>query len=707
VAEADKFYADLLSKDSWRALPTDYPPTEQYSDLRYQKQDYHLRVSIGQSGDEGEVSVNLSNLGNQDLQALPRPEGTEPHPASEPTNASFLTELGIREVAEFCQQELTELGWQQFTGMDDRTIDVPHYKSLSFLKNATRFDVSISKNPRQMSEKTMVAYMAQAVLAFDVPMIACNGILRLDPYGESAEYQSSETMANVVAFYQQPAEKLHWKQRKDDSHVGETAASLSVEDEPEMGLVISIGQKDDATRVTFQRVTFREEEDAGSQPSVADLAPNPPASSEDSDVAEAFRANLEAAIRNELDSGVLDELKKAGGPDIEALVGDLFREQEDAEDTASAEESEPGVDSAIEPGTGPTDAEIAGRKASKNTGRCTVKLGDESFEFKHAVAYRAVQFDEPITVIMMCEKAIPQQKLIALLGREEKPSSFELFQFDIPDMIEVALSGGYASINCFVDGSSIGIGSSDIEIDIKAPPGRVHGKVRLDEPHEMFDKPFLFQMSFDLPVLTADPNAPSIPEGELAANPAYDHPVPEETTSIAQERSQYRSVIEATIDAEPEALTTFYRKQYIDRGWEEKPSVDKKRLVFARTGETATVKIEEQDGESYITLATRNESLAKEHNIAPVEGKTRFLLGNATEGDVTITINGQPHTVASGVASRDPKDAVRIDVEPGTRTVAIQVPGQTVEQEDVQAEPGTAWGVIVIPTGGYFLEQMY
>lgn len=114
-----------------------------------------------------------------------------------------------------------------------------------------------------------------------------------------------------------------------------------------------------------------------------------------------------------------------------------------------------------------------------------------------------------------------------------------------------------------------------------------------------------------------------------------------------------------------------------------------------------------KDDVTQIQLSSRNDKLAREHGIAPKEGKAKLVLGNANEADVVIVIGAQEHKLAAGLGAKEPADAKKLDIEPGKHRIVVKVPGAEPDTQEIDVKAGTTWGVIAFPGGGAFVAQVY
>jgi hypothetical protein len=179
-----------------------------------------------------------------------------------------------------------------------------------------------------------------------------------------------------------------------------------------------------------------------------------------------------------------------------------------------------------------------------------------------------------------------------------------------------------------------------------------------------------------------------------------------------QERSPFRVSVNAKIAAELPGVLEFYRRELADRGWKEdtaKAAVSDEQAALVFTGKEgqARLRLSRKRKETVIELAVRYPDRAKKAGILPEPGKARLMLGNAHEKDVVFVVGDKEYKLAAGVGAKDPKDATSLHLAPGKYKVTIKIAGEADQSEDMQLGADETWGVVVIPTGGYFPTRLY
>jgi hypothetical protein len=346
-----------------------------------------------------------------------------------------------------------------------------------------------------------------------------------------------------------------------------------------------------------------------------------------------------------------------------------------------------------------------------NSGKLTI--GNRTYNLANVVGYRMKLFDEPRTTIVFSEKPLNMTKLKASLGKEAADNYFE---FTPQVTLLVDADDNVSSLSIWADNSSISSsGNTDLEGDIVIEDGRARGTARLAEPGEFSDKTYNFEVSFDVDVLGTQLSSRTIPEGGLAADAWDGLPIPEGHEGMQSEGSRFRKQGNTTVVAELSQVVDFYRRELPSGEWGEwkenatdaKVEQQSARLAFNGPTGSLIVQLEGEDEKVAITLVSRDAKAAKEAGLLPAAGKSRLLVGNASEKEAVITINKQEDKVAAGAGARDPKTGLNWEVAPGNYTVEMKPSGEPVQSEKLQLGPDETWGVIIDESGGYLAIQLY
>lgn len=301
------------------------------------------------------------------------------------------------------------------------------------------------------------------------------------------------------------------------------------------------------------------------------------------------------------------------------------------------------------------------------------------------------------------------------------------------DTAIIKLSYGNASLTIFVhkheDGSDATVVCKGVAWDT-VPPSKVAAKrpakkrpqepaadsPLANTPDKSSDDEYRFDVAFDAKLA----NGGSAPAGD-ASDPATDElgaeehdglPYPLITTNRSSSGSKYRKSATASVPAALAAVIDFYRRELTARGWKEntsatKVSADTAALDFAGPEGSVLVRLSKEGDGTSANLAVRYPAKAKAAGIVPQPNRARLILGNASEREAVIVINGQQYKLPAGRGAKDPKDGVSLHVLPGKYTFVFKIPGQPDKTEELKVALDETWGSIILPTGGYFVDQVY
>jgi hypothetical protein len=163
--------------------------TDQYASGMFTGGGNAIALMVLPASDAGQVSVNLSNLGDVELAKLPVPADAKSLFVG-PASAMFLTEVAVAPTKDACRKLLTEQGWEPYGVAGD---------SLRFKRGSIRLNAFITAAPAQ-GGKTMITYSSERMSAdLPAPPEAAN----ID-YSDSTTRLSFDTKLSdkdLVAFY--------------------------------------------------------------------------------------------------------------------------------------------------------------------------------------------------------------------------------------------------------------------------------------------------------------------------------------------------------------------------------------------------------------------------------------------------------------------------------------------------------------------------
>jgi hypothetical protein len=392
------------------------------------------------------------------------------------------------------------------------------------------------------------------------------------------------------------------------------------------------------------------------------------------------------------------------------------RSQEPAADSPLADAPSHSRDDEPKPAAPRVRAQRIAAADQKQTG-ATLWAGGKVFKLNYGVAYESKQGDETATEVLLSVKPIAGDKLAALLNNGQDGG--DAAGFDPHVKLRYDASGKLGYLFLYAEGLSVNKSNSSenvVKAEIAVADGRARGKAVMEKPDKLFDNEYRFDVAFDAKVA----NGSSAPVGDASAPTtdelgAEEHdglPYPLITTNRSSSGSKYRKSATASVPAALKAVIDFYRRELTSRGWKEnvaaaKVTADNAALVFAGPEGSVLVRLSKEGDGTNANLAVRYPAKAKSAGILPQPNRARLILGNASEREAVIVINGQQYKVPAGRGAKDPKDGVSLHVMPGKYTFVFKIPGQPDKTEELKVALDETWGSIILPTGGYFVDQVY
>ncbi len=370
-----------------------------------------------------------------------------------------------------------------------------------------------------------------------------------------------------------------------------------------------------------------------------------------------------------------------------------------------------------EPKPAPRTRAVRIAAADQKQTAATLWAGGKVFKLNYGVAYQTQQGDEIATEVLLSVKPIAGDKLAALLNNGQDGG--DAAGFDPHIKLRYDASGKLGYLFLYADGLSVNKSNSSesvVKAEVAVADGRARGKAVMEKPDKLFDNEYRFDVAFDAKLA----NGGSAPGGNASA-PAVDElgaeehdglPYPLITTNRSSSGSKYRKSATASVPATLKAVVDFYRRELASRGWKENTSAakvlaDSASLPFAGPEGSVLVRLSKEGDGTSANLAVRYPSKAKAAGILPQPNRARLILGNASQQEALIVINGQQYKVPAGRGAKDPQDGVSLHVLPGKYTFVFKIPGQPDKTEELKVALDETWGSIILPTGGYFVDQVY
>jgi len=177
--------------------------TEQYASGMFTGGGDAIALMVLPASDAGQVTVNLSNLGDVELAKLPVPADAKSLFVG-PASAMFLTEVAVAPTKDACRKLLAEQGWEPYGVAGD---------SLRFKRGPIRLNAFITAAPAQ-GGKTMITYSSERLSA-DLPAPPDAGNIDYADTTTRLSFDTKLSEKELVAFYRTTLAKTGYEPTSD------------------------------------------------------------------------------------------------------------------------------------------------------------------------------------------------------------------------------------------------------------------------------------------------------------------------------------------------------------------------------------------------------------------------------------------------------------------------------------------------------------
>ena len=164
-------------------------------------------------------------------------------------------------------------------------------------------------------------------------------------------------------------------------------------------------------------------------------------------------------------------------------------------------EAEITFDTQLINGTPPDNTGLANAPKLENSGK--IILAGTPHSLPHITAYQAQQSDRMVTHVLLTEKRVESDKILAALT---KSNEVDLSLVGIQRQIDLTFNENDQLVSVFLycDGNSINWSGNDkVEADVQSDDNRVRGTTKTTAAEEVFGKTIEIQASFDTTILRA------------------------------------------------------------------------------------------------------------------------------------------------------------------------------------------------------------
>jgi hypothetical protein len=219
-------------------------------------------------------------------------------------------------------------------------------------------------------------------------------------------------------------------------------------------------------------------------------------------------------------------------------------------------------------------------------------------------------------------------------------------------------------------------------------------------------------------------------ELEVELSDATGLPLPKRWVLTTAKNSALIKAVHVETPLDLAAVRGFYRAELSRRGWTENDGAvvepDRAAIAFTTTDGPALLRLVHQDDRTIADLSLRKSAAADagilrtiadlarrklsgpDADILPASGQARLMLGNDTDEEAVITINGQTITLAARAgtnladaadAKRKSPDSPEIDLPPGKYKVTLKLASSAAQNRELEVAADEAWGLLVGPAG--------
>jgi len=128
-------------------------------------------------------------------------------------------------------------------------------------------------------------------------------------------------------------------------------------------------------------------------------------------------------------------------------------------------------------------------------------------------------------------------------------------------------------------------------------------------------------------------------------------------------------------------------------------------IAFTTSDGPALLRLSRQDDRTIVDLSRRKPPITNA-GIKPMPGQVRLLLGNSTDEEAVITINGQTIELAAHAkladdpaTGRKSPDSQEVNLPPGKYKVSIKIASGAAQNREFELAADETWGLVAGEAG--------
>ena len=209
------------------------------------------------------------------------------------------------------------------------------------------------------------------------------------------------------------------------------------------------------------------------------------------------------------------------------------------------------------------------------------------------------------------------------------------------------------------------------------------------------------------PQTTAVSAPPLVIYKELEVEEVAGLPAPKSSSSKGSEKTPFRLVVSAQVNADFQSVLAFYRRELEKRGWKEQDTKVKTKpgeLAFGYVSPEgpAVLKLSSSNEDTAITLTVRKPAEAQKAGVLPKPGQSKLLFGNMMPAAAVVTINNKTVKVGAGVGAKAP-DGPTLDLPPGKYKFSFKAGKAPAQSDEIEIAADETWGILIGPGGALAL----
>ena len=206
-------------------------------------------------------------------------------------------------------------------------------------------------------------------------------------------------------------------------------------------------------------------------------------------------------------------------------------------------------------------------------------------------------------------------------------------------------------------------------------------------------------------LLCASTETPASDGLEVQLSEATGLPLPKGRLLTTEKKSPFIEAVHAEMPIDLASVLGFYRVELKKRGWAEDDGAvvepDRAVIAFTTSEGPALLRLIHQDNRTIADLSLHKDGVdtagaVKKADILPSPGQVKLMLGNTTDKEAVIAIDGQTIKLA---AKTELPDGSKIDLPPGKFKVTLKIPGSAVQNREFEVAANETWGLLVGPAG--------